>query len=259
MNKMPSIALSILSGILLYSGCSVKELRESCPCRLVLDFNKVDTSVIKSAELYVTVPDGFVFTDDIGHESFRNDYQIDVPRTGLYLNLVNGAGGCVSETGLDIALGEECPPVYMHSSFINADCELWREIIRLRKNHCRMNITVKGDEGYMPRLTVISDVSGYDVEGKPITGMFEREVQPDHYGKCSVIVPRQIDDGMVLDIDDGKGVLKRFALGTYIASIGYDWASPDLQDLNIELDFAVTGISIQVLEWDKEYVFDTVI
>ena len=64
---------------------------------------------------------------------------------------------------------------------------------------------------------------------------------------------------MMLEIDDGGGVIKRFALGTYIASIGYDWTAPDLRDIDIELDFAMTRISLVVSGWDNEYEFDVVI
>ena len=58
MNKMSSKALSLLFGVLLSAGCSVKEYRESCPCRLVLDFSETDTLAVRSADLYVTVPEG---------------------------------------------------------------------------------------------------------------------------------------------------------------------------------------------------------
>lgn len=259
MKNMSSRALSLLFGILLSAGCSVKEYRESCPCRLVLDFSDTDTMTVRSADLYVTVPDGYVFTDHVTYESFRKGYEAVVPRTWLYVNLISGAEDMASAHGLNIPLGEECPAVYTHSSHIDADCEIWSEIVRMRKNHCRMNIVVKTDDSKMPDLKVMSDVCGYDVSGKPEAGDFEYEVRPDRSGKCSVTVPRQTDDGMILEIDDGRGVVKSFALGTYIASIGYDWTAPDLQDIDIELDFAMTRISLVVSGWDKEYEFDVVI
>lgn len=259
MNKMSSKALSLLFGALLSAGCSVKEYRESCPCRLVLDFSETDTLAVRSADLYVTVPGGYVFTDRVGSEFFRRGYSVYVPRTWLYVSMVNGDEGMSSAEGLKIPFGAECPPVYMHSSYIDADCEMWREIVRMRKNHCRMNITLKTDGGNMPDLKVVSDVCGYDVAGKPQNGGFGYETRPDLSGSCSVTVPRQTGDGMMLEIDDGGGVVKRFALGTYIASIGYDWTAPDLQDIDIELDFAMTRISLVVSGWDKEYEFDVVI
>ena len=109
-----SKALSVIVGALLCAGCAVKEYRESCPCRLVLDFSEVDTSAVSSADLYVTVPDGYVLTDCVDSERFAMDYTAIVPRTVLQVNLMSGAGGLMAESGLSIPLGEDCPPVYMH-------------------------------------------------------------------------------------------------------------------------------------------------
>lgn len=254
-----SRALSVVVSAILCAGCTVKEYREACPCRLVLDFSEVDTSAVRSADLYVTVPGGYVFTDLIGAESFPKDYSVTVPRTSLVVNLAYGAGGYMSESGLKIPFGEDCPCVYMHSSAVNADCEMWREVVRMRKNHCRMDVAVKADDGYRPWLKVVSDVSGYDVYGNPVEGAFESRKRTDASYWCSFVVPRQTDDMMTLEIDDGEGVLKRFSLGEYIASTGYDWSSPDLQDIGIELDFAVTQVSLTIKGWDEVYVFDIVI
>ena len=140
-----SRALSVVVGAFLCAGCAVKEYRESCPCRLVLDFSEVDTAVVRSADLYVTVPDGYVFTDHIGSEKFAKDYTAIVPRTVLQVNLVSGAGDMMTESGLSIPPGEDCPPVYMHSSTLNADCEMWRETVWMRKSHCRVDIDLNAD------------------------------------------------------------------------------------------------------------------
>ena len=259
MNMKSSKALSVIVGTILCAGCSVKEYRESCPCRLVLDFREVDTSSVRSADLYVTVPDGYVLTDYIGYESFGKEYSALVPRTVLQVNLMSGDGGLMSETGLSIPKGEDCPPVYVHSSTVNADCEMWHETVWMRKSHCRVDIDVNADEGYRPWLKIVSDVCGYDVHGRPVAGDFESRKQVDEEYSCSFVLPRQTDDLMTLEIDEGDGILKRFSLGEYIASTGYDWNSPDLQDIHIELDFAVTQILLKISGWDGEHRFDIVI
>lgn len=254
-----SKALSVIVGAILCAGCSVKEYRESCPCRLVLDFSEIDTSAVRSADLYVTVPDGYVLTDCIGYESLGREYSALVPRTVLQVNLMSGDGGLMSESGMNIPEGEDCPPVYMHSSTVNADCEMWRETVRMRKNHCRVEMDVNVEEGYRPWLKLVSDVCGYDVYGKPVNGYFESRKRVDETSGCTFVLPRQTDDMMTLEIDEGDGVLKRFSLGEYIASTGYDWDAPDLQDIHIELDFAVTHIVLKISGWDEEHKFDIVI
>lgn len=254
-----SRALSVVVGAFLCAGCAIKEYRESCPCRLVLDFSEVDTSAVRSTDLYVTVPDGYVFTDHIGSEKFAKDYTAIVPRTVLQVNLVSGAGDMMTESGLSIPPGEDCPPVYLHSSTVNADCEMWRETVWMRKSHCRVDIDLNADEGYRPWLRIVSGVCGYDVYGKPVEGDFESRKRVDEEYSCSFVLPRQTDDLMTLEIDEGDGILKRFSLGEHIASTGYDWSAPDLQDIHIELDFAVTQIVLKISGWDGEHKFDIVI
>ena len=43
---------------------------------------------------------------------------------------------------------------------LKAEGESVHKEVRMRKNHCRMNITLKTDGGNMPDLKVVSDVCG---------------------------------------------------------------------------------------------------
>ncbi|MBQ2875254.1 MAG: hypothetical protein IJE85_08150, partial [Bacteroidales bacterium] len=78
-------------------------------------------------------------------------------------------------------------------------------------------------------------------------------------GICSIVLPRQIDDSLVMELDNDTGILTRFALGEYIAESGYDWNAPDLEDIVIDLDFAVTHLTLVIQGWEKEYKYDVVI
>ncbi|MBQ8170216.1 MAG: hypothetical protein IJZ98_05705 [Bacteroidales bacterium] len=259
MRRIPFGMLIMLAGALQWTGCSVKEYREACPCRLVLDLSEVDTAVVRAADLYVSVPDGYVHADVIEDEFIGKEYVLDVPRTVLNVSISDGASSMISEDGLNIPLGEECPPVFMHSSVINADCEMWREVVRMRKNHCVIDMYVKGEESYDARLTVKGGIDGYDALGRPQDGLFECGRYPDPEGRCRITVPRQKDDSLVLEIDDGSGVMKCFALGVYIESAGYDWTAPDLEDISMVLDFAVSHIALKIQGWEEEFVFDVII
>ena len=259
MMKKSFKALSFVAGTLLLAGCAVKEYRESCPCRLVLDFSEVDTAVVRSADLYVTVPDGYVFTDHVRCESFDRDYSVEVPRTQLLVNAVSNAGDMYSQSGLHIPLGQDCPPLYMHSSLIDADCEQWCEVVRMHKNHCRMTVAVLSDEGYSPGLKLVSNVNGYDPAGKPVNGGFEVSHRPDESGICTFVLPRQADNGMILEITDADDVLKRFSIGEHLAAAGYDWNEEDLRDIDVELSLAVARMVLKIRWWDEEHMFDIVI
>ena len=51
--------------VLVSLSCSVKEDREVCPCRLVIDMSEVDTSVVKYAELVVGASGSFLTRDTL--------------------------------------------------------------------------------------------------------------------------------------------------------------------------------------------------
>ncbi len=258
--KMISSGMLIgLVSLMLCAGCSVKENRDLCPCRLVLDFSEVDTSVVRSADLVVTADGGFVFTDGLEPEDFRSDYVLDVPRGEMTAGVWSGTEGMWSAGGLEIPYGEDCPPVYFHTSVFEAHGNGVRETVFMRKNHCRMTVVMNNMDVDPKGMRVFGDVSGYMPDGTPSSGKFSCRLQQDGKGGHLVILPRQTDNSLSMEVDDGSGVAKRFALGEYIAESGYDWNAADLEDLVIEIDVTFTGIILVVQGWDSTHRFDIVI
>jgi hypothetical protein len=259
MKPIPSEVLMSVFSLMLLAGCSVKEDRGICPCRLVLDFSEVDTSVIVSADIDVAASDGTVFAAHLQADAFREEYEVQVPRADLQLGIWSGTEGFSLNRGLKIPCGQDSPSVYVHSSALDADCEILRERIIFRKSHCRMTIRMNGSEGAPLGLVIYGNVDGYEADGRPSAGEFMCRAKPDAAGECTVVLPRQVDDSLVLELqDDDKGV-KRFALGHYIAESGYDWTLPDLEDITMELDFAVTHITLVIQGWEADYKYNIVI
>jgi hypothetical protein len=70
------------------------------------------------------------------------------------------------------------------------------------------------------------------------------------------VLPRQIDASLMLEVDDGKGGYKAFALGQYIVSSGYDWTAEDLEDITVTLDYALTEIRLVIGGWESVYEYE---
>lgn len=64
---------------------------------------------------------------------------------------------------------------------------------------------------------------------------------------------------MKLSIIDGLDVIREFAIGEYIAESGYDWQDEDLRDVDMELDFSKTSISLKIDKWSKIVPIDIII
>lgn len=247
--------------LLIHVGCSVKEDRDSCPCLLVLDFSENDPPSEAAAQLMVISPDSEIFSDALNPSDIHGgEYQVSVPKIPLHVSVWSGGGNWVTSNGLLIPKGTDCPRVYMHDSDILPISESYREKIKMRKNHCVLNVVVEGDRTFMHPLALSGNICGYDRSGKPLAGEFSCLVdKKSDENAYQAVVPRQKDASLMLIIDDGSSITRHFALGQYIVESGYDWDSPDLEDVTVTLDYALTEISVRVEGWDGVYRYEVVI
>ena len=242
------------------AGCGIKEDRGECPCRLFLDMTDVDRSVMSPLALYITAGGVTVCDEVLDSAELSGDRVIEVPREELSVVAWGGCGKEVSASGLLIPLGEDCPPVYIHASSLRADGECVSDTLRMRKNHCVLDIMLQ-DTDVPYRLAVRGNVSGFDPTGKPSEGEFYVPMSVDTVSTCSVAVclPRQLGDDLYLDVSDGDGKTRTFHLSRYMAAAGYDWTEPDLKDLSLTLNYTLAAMTLMIQGWTEEFIFDVVI
>ena len=225
----PLEVLSAICFLLSCVSCSIKEDRGDCPCRLMLDFSENDTVSVRSAMLLLNASEGFSLADTLQCVDFDEEYQALVPCGNVNVMAWYGGEGYVTgKTGLRIPYGEDCPEIYMSFFNVEAEGEVLRREVRLQKNHCKATLYVQSEEMFPYRLVVRGDVGGYGSDGTPSVGefMYELELSEDMVGW--VILPRQIDESLSLEVWEGDSVLKVFTLGRYISAVGYDWSLENL-------------------------------
>ena len=241
---------------MLMTGCSIKEDRSECPCRLVLDFSAVDTVNIKSLSVYAMSEGEIVFSDVIFASDFDHLYERDVPRCSLYVNVWSGDEGRANRKGVVIPFGCECPPIYMSSFVADATGEICRKRIVVHKNHCRLTVKVEGASHIPYSLTFYGNIDGYSLDGNPSSGDFSCVAYPDEKGGAQALLPRQLDSSLLMEVDDGLSGSKAFAIGQYITSSGYDWTTDSLEDITVILDYYVTYVQVLIQRWDNEYLYN---
>ena len=251
------MGLVLLAGVHLGSACSVKEDRDLCPGLLSLDFVCPDIPDARHVGLLVTSDEDVVWSDTVDVMMNGDGYSVSVPQTRLHVRAWTGDDAMVTESGLVIPYGQDCPRVYMHDSDIMVTGEYFHEVVTLRKNHCVMTLNTEG-EGRIPSdLKLRGNVAGYDAEGAPLYGSFEFLLEDGGLEEgYKAVLPRQMDASLMLVIDDGGGSHKAFALGQYIVSSGYDWTAPDLEDITVTLDYALTEIRLIISGWESVYEYE---
>ena len=287
------VLLSVLQPFFTCPGCSVKEDRDLCPCTLVLEFPREDAERLQDG---VTVcmrgysDDGFSLCDTLlagrsassgGPDTVSGkwSYSYVVPKGDVDLAVaysVDGLAGELNSSGrwIEIDEGRPCPSIWTCCEKVSARADRVTAPVRLHKNFCRIDIQVRDVDGeeFPFKLRVRGNVNGYGLDGKPARGAFLCDAERSEtegsgtasestgYGHgYAVTVPRQTDDSLTLEIVTDDGVAKSFAIGNYIAASGYDWASADLKDICLEIDYARTVISFTIDKWTHSEQFEVVI
>lgn len=261
MNENVICRLTLLVLMMLFLvGCSVKEQRDDCPCRLVLDFSQTDVSSIEELRVSLAEESGQVYEKCADLEDFIPEYVISAPREELSLMVCSDDRGFFDDSrGMVIPYGRDCPRLYMYCANLDCRDESVRDTVHMNKNHCVVDIFMDYDESFEYRLCVKGNVDGYGLDGRPHKGQFSYSPSQEDDGGYEVSLPRQVDTSLLLEIDDGTEVLKTFSLGEYIKAGGYDWSAPDLEDLTVHVNWAVTTVSISVSGWNWVYECEIVI
>lgn len=257
--------IRLLLAMSLAVSCSVKEDRTACPCLLRLEFGGMPQAD-QGKRLLLSVNRGgeCIIRDTLSPAREGGFYELEVPKDELYVNLWSEeAMEYVDDGKLKIPLGDECPAVRMFSSAIDTRyCEFRQIDVDLSKNYCLLTVSFVGDSGGLGKYLAGVDgrVDGYSPDGSPSEGEFFHFIQKqgNGSGNFTLMLPRQRDASLKLDIFGDDGLLKSFSLGNYLLESGYDWTAKDLRDATVLVDFAGTQIRIEVGGWDHSYDFDIV-
>ncbi len=259
MKKIPSVVIFGLFSVMLQMSCSVKEDRSSCPCRLNLDFGRVDTSVVREIELNLATTDGYLFSERIEKREFDIRTYL-VPKSYISIMVLSQSQDFLKPgMGLIIPIGKECPPVYSFIKQVSTTEEVVDEVVVLRKNFCNVFIEFIDFEHYNYDLKLKGNVNGYGLDGNILVGLFEVPIKSMIDEVFSIRIPRQKDSSLLLVIGDGMTTYKSFALGEYIMESGYDWTAPDLNDIVVQIDYSRTELFVSVQPWEKSEEIETII
>lgn len=223
------------------ASCSlVREDRTDCPCELIVE-------ILGQPSYPVSL--------SLTAEGFREEWEIprdtilriSVPSPGVQLLALAGTPP-PQDHAVRIPEGTDCPPLYLHTEWVETVKDSARVAVHLEKHFCTLSLLVEtppGD-GEPLQADVRGSVQGITLEGESLKGPFSCRLDPGE----SIRLPRQApEEELWLDICMQEGVVRSFALGNYMLDAGYDWTAPSLQDLSLELNLSVTQLTFRNDRW----------
>jgi len=162
--------------------------------------------------------------------------------------------------------GQNGDPLYHFSYQSSALDETETIAVRLQKSYSRITVRFLMFDafplsgGLFPfTVTFRSHTSGLNMEnGNPVPGSFRYSPPEERAGVFSVIVPRQADHSLTLELwakpglYETEGFVDEFSLWNLLGQIeGFSWELEDLPDLLLEIDYVQSQISLTVCDWEE--------
>lgn len=274
-NHIPVLMCGVLLTICSLSGCSVHEDRDLCPCVLDLDlfWPAADDAITQSshseslnasaheAVVRLSSSAGLQCLDTVRIARVER-YRCEVSRRTHYVEVVSPGDAISAEGDVLSSADGVFPEVYTAFKKILAEGERVVDTVSIHKNHCVLSVKTifpSSQSWYPFKMLMRGGVVGYNAHGEMVAGDFQREITPSKDGWSEVVLPRQRDSSLMLDIISRSGVLRSFALGQYLADSGYDWNALDLEDAVIEIDFSSTNAVIRISAWSKVVSFEELV
>lgn len=235
--------LGLITNLLLLSpGCSVKEERESCPAVIHLILPPGKGSVYTYFKEPSGKPDAFFANLEDGSSAIS----FPVSRSAFLLTVS-------SEQFIDsvftIPYGCQSPELYLYTARLKIIGEEATITPGFCKEYCALDVAFSAESSGM-KLRIRGKWNGQKCDRTLLEGPFETDIRNGE----TVNIPRQGDNSLMLDVMSGTGVLLRsFAIGEYMAAIGYDWAASSLQDLSVTIDFAESRLTLRGEAWEIIY------
>jgi hypothetical protein len=230
----------------------VKENRTDCPCTLFLSLGALPDDPV-DVQIFADAPNP-CYRDCLDRDT---TVRVWVPKRSIR---VVGASGHPLEAwgGVGIPLGEDFPEVFLACREVQAVQDTAQCRLKLHKHFCTLSLQFDGPPGWGEPYSVQirGAVNGLYPDGSPSYGAFAHTLATGE----SCRLPRQDpEDELWLDITLPQGVLRSFALGTYLELAGFDWTAPDLKDVSLRIDLSVTAVTLEIDHWSTTLPLDIVI
>ncbi|MBR6346372.1 MAG: hypothetical protein IKR69_03185 [Bacteroidales bacterium] len=251
----------LLCLLALLCSCSVKEDRNRCPCTVSLNIdrlpavatvrdgggNVLSRTLVETSPAVIEVPHGL-----LSFSFGAMDSSAEPPADEIF----------AEDGAVQIEPGEECPKVWLeYCGAMDTSGELVELSPVLHRSFALLTLNIVHPEGETVPYDVSIDgeVDGYGPDCAPSEGAFGVRLAVDERFSCSLSLPRQRDNSLMLHIVSGERILRSFALGETLSANGYDWSAPDLSDIEVTIDYRFSMITLGTDLWSISVPLEIVV
>lgn len=247
-------------------SCSVKEDRSPCPCYLNLNIDQaVNDPDYEEGLVTVMTHENMICQERVRLSDYEGaGYDVVVPRKLINAMVAVGHEDLwwKSDT-LSAATNLEWGPVRLAGESDLCDADDKRFVMQFHKEYCRMNFILVGVvdvDSYPFDIRIRANCNALRLrDRKPVRGRYTAYAVPSNTAMYSVLVPRQEDSEMLVDlllhkesheytVDDYVATIE---VGSIMARQGYNWDKIDLDDIYVNIDVLKATCSIGIVPWDE--------
>ena len=249
--------IAILSAALLTVSCSLKENRQPCPCWLDIDLEGCAAVQQENGGKAVNVSawnDRFIFEEIVAQEDYGKTCEKAVPKSYVSTSVVSGEEMMVRDGyQLIIPVGEDADEIWAHAGHVACLGEKARDKAVLHKQFARVKVKIENPVGdrYPYSFRLRGSIYGLDLRNlHPIEGMTDMSLTRGKDDIMDFKLIRQTDDSQIkIDVYEGKEKLETLPIDEWIRELGYRWDDEDLEDININIDYAKGEITVKINDW----------
>ena len=247
-------------------SCSIKEVRDNCPCYLHVSIK--DKQPVTGNVGYLGWTDELMFNESVNMVGHVPYWIHPVKKCELKFASYCGASfAMVGGHDISVPYGRECDSLYAYHSVVDATGEDAYEEVLFHKQFCTVFLDVRKTAAQLQefKFEVDGGTDGFDLfTFSPVSGKFHCEPVAKPGEKIvSFRIPRQADSSLKMKVtrsvtgfDDV--VMGDFPLGEYIVKQGYNWESEELDDVYVVIDFILGHIIVSVAGWEEGAYFSFV-
>lgn len=251
------------------ASCSVKEDRSPCPCYINLNVDQVVQNPDYTEGLVtVMTADAIIEQKRIRLADYEGKgYDVVVPRRTIHAMTAVGHEDLWWKTDtLYAATNLEWGPVMLAHETVVCDDDDKLLTMDFHKEYCRINFVLVGVvdlEDYPFDIRVRANCNALRMrDGKPIRGRYTAYANPSNTAMYSVLVPRQEDHEMIVDLlwhsDTHDYTVNDYVVtlevGKQMQKTGYNWEKDDLDDVYVTIDVVKATVGISIRPWDSDQI-----